>query len=1393
MGTQDGSAITRRGFLAGAATLLGGLYLPQVAGAEGTYVIPVYPEAQIMVVGRTEIGIAVVDTSQDPLLPIEGAKVKIYSHYNRYSISGTSDETGKITLDISELAEEQSPDSPAQEGSKKEEYCLNGEITITREGYRDVVIPCTRIRSVSALIAPTRPLEENKPYFRVLSFDDWDIQYTKATFLQDESNTGMHRFAAQVWIPDDKPCDLRLYWTLTDEETGESSVETIGEKTLQADSSEGGFTGATFEEAFLNTLFEEKVLPAGCIVHAELTYDGVVYDQITGLGVKQPPIAECTDGEVSLAPGTYYDDSLSIFKLPSSLPKPLGGSSFSIWKPVFDNIGFDFSPAGYLMIGLTIGSMSALNKNGSALDRDAWKEWPDETAGDQYNRVTGLMEKKLNKVGDMYSNMGKDGNSSLFSHSYSSMITATGSFQIFANLDYSWKDKIWGGSLNAVVGANVDGKWTIQMIIVTVPIFISFDACAEIDAGMRFAMQTYGKSLNELFDNMTYDADDSTVAITTTIEIGLSLGVGVAGVLSVYVRGSGYITMNVAFYQGNPDAKSPRLTVGVGLEAKVGVQLLLFKWSGPIWSEDWPSVYDSANPAKSAMSLGAKSLPNMKDIADEMEIITNDELLGVAEFEASASAVSVMSTMSTNHTADPVDLGNGCMQWEMPSIGNAARGISMFANQEDADYLGKSSTGKDPQSNIGVAGLGRGILGGVRPTADTVVFKNVFADDKVKVIRFNNADVMLRIASVNYNGEARTRLTYSIIRDDGAWSDPAVIDFDPSSAGVTRAELYDYDFDATCVGAWSNYLYVMIISGTRTQGDKTSFASATSKTYISLVRIYNSNTDKDPLKASSALTWQVSNLSSSSRTKATFSMPRITGYSDDLSFDRETNSCLIGTCLVRTSSKEADLAAGKGRAYLLSFFAEHRRDEAPVVVTNKTRVAPDQVSNIVMGPIAFADEPQSCIRANERYVNVGVTAANGNDIYSGVWAIKVDYDDQKQAFTLTHEQRVHPADNFEVMRLYPSGKDGEFYAIKAQGDAPSQSGEFQRDGRLYLASFDAQREGGFSFEPVGPSDFAPSELAVSRDGAYLFYAVNKEGASGQKPKSDGTLGDTVSSNEYRIMGMARVGGLFTKPFVLCELDHPVDHVVAMTSANAAATLIATHITNAKMSRADIHDIRIPLVVCATPLSIATVGPFAFAGEDTEFNVAVRNDGNTIITGATFDLCDGSGNVVDSVAMSFDAAALANVEEDSSEKPVYDVDELSAQRAASPLASAGKGEILAPGKTETYRVTFKIPASWKHERSVRIKIDNSTVSVLEPTATMSAMSKDGDSQATIDEELGDWYAGLFENRYDSFQLKRKKLPSTDITIVKSQRFSDSKLVAADRLERAVNSNKAVSKK
>lgn len=1372
MNERKAEGISRRAFLLGGAVMAGSLFLPKIPGTSNGFLLPFSPEeawadelngaaGHIMVVGRKQIGIAVGDmgtfnAEDQTLRPISGSTVTIRSYYNGGEVTGVTDESGRVVFDISGLAEKVSPDSAEAEDSngKKLEYCFNGSITVTREGYRDTYIPLLRFRSVSALIAPTRVFKEGEPYLRQLSFDRWDLQYSKASFIASSDNNETHAFVADVWVPAGKTVKFRLYCA-AEKEDGKTEAKEIESATFRG-AGDGGFRSVRVEGKFLCPDYSNEAIPVDSKVCVSLECDGSTATIVSGMEVNEPPFVDDTDGEISITPETHVtgEEGLSIATLPESgLPAPLAGSSFSIWKPSFERVMFDFSPLGYIMFGLKIGSLNMAN-DGGVLDADSWKHQPKQNAKQQFERICKEQQEAISAVGKMYEPDSETGKKKLFSHECSREITLKGGFQMYAQMKYDWGSDEWSGDLNAVIGAGIDASWTIQMVVVVVPVYITFELGAQVSAGLKFAMRSHGSGLAKIVNNAIYNTDESGASVALTISVGLTLGVGVAGVLCAYIRGAGYITCTV-MYQASSESGDPRFRLGVGLEATLGVQILLFSWNGTIWSQDWPGLYDSKASGRNAvaalssgggMPLDSNGIPQFTSeaLAKEMRIVTDKELGKSAEFKADSQVMTLSADGEENTFVEPIDLGDGNLMWDVPAMGGADEdGVSpLAAEDEHFVYLGNSNTGvqlphssKPLQGSVGISGVSDDAFGGIKPEVDKCIFRNVFSDPRTKIID----STMFRIATVTYGNETRTRVVYTDLGDN-SWNNPHVVEFDPVfSAGaepVRRADMYDYDFAITSLnGLFGYYLYLMVISGTRPQGDSTSFAEANSKTVVSVVRLYNSGFKDDYWRCDRAVAW--SPKVSESRI-ASFSCPCIVSYADQIHFDRETNSCVIGACLVRSAPKGSPdklLSDGAAR-YLLSFHIDHRGKDEFKVVTNHSgisKLAYGGAAKLVMGPVAFESEPQygNYDRA-DRHVHLGIVNSHGAFIEQ----IKVAFDNSsgnsKTAISLSCVAGMK--DNLDVQRLYPTGTDREFYAVRTDGSLFAESVKagvetgYRRDGRLYLLK--ANGDGSVGYTPITPVGACiPSELSVSKDGRYLFYVVNKEGKSSRGFTDAGEVGpkkDDDADSSYRVMALARVGNLFTQPFTLAVLDHPLDYIASMVSLGSTATLIGSEITDPKNSIADIHDIRIPLVAVATPLSVATEGPFAFAGEDTVFDVEVRNDGNTILTGATFSLYevatkeDGSEVVgsdpASSVVVDFQPdLVLSNEGEGETSAPVYDTQALSGEFAASPLASAADNGLLVPGQVQTYKATFRIPASWASDadasgsstgkRKVRVRLSN----------------------------------------------------------------------------------------
>lgn len=254
----------------------------------------------------------------------------------------------------------------------------------------------------------------------------------------------------------------------------------------------------------------------------------------------------------------------------------------------------------------------------------------------------------------------------------------------------------------------------------------------------------------------------------------------------------------------------------------------------------------------------------------------------------------------------------------------------------------------------------------------------------------------------------------------------------------------------------------------------------------------------------------------------------------------------------------------------------------------------------------------------------------------------------------------------------------------------------------------------FATQPVGAAGCGPASFSVSNNGRCVLYVENTDGKVGQTYDEEGNP-VAVMGKHFRIFASTLAGDLFTEPFVMCELDHPVDQITTFLTSGSMLSALATHIVSAEKSEAELHGIEVPLVACATPTgAVATSGAVVPGAAGESFMVTVRNDGNTLLTAGTIDLYrEGSSQPFSSASIGFGAnARMASIydpelAEDASANDMahvkYALETLGARFATHPLVADNGNAVLAPGCTAQFRMSFAIPESWSDEVGKRVTL------------------------------------------------------------------------------------------
>lgn len=253
----------------------------------------------------------------------------------------------------------------------------------------------------------------------------------------------------------------------------------------------------------------------------------------------------------------------------------------------------------------------------------------------------------------------------------------------------------------------------------------------------------------------------------------------------------------------------------------------------------------------------------------------------------------------------------------------------------------------------------------------------------------------------------------------------------------------------------------------------------------------------------------------------------------------------------------------------------------------------------------------------------------------------------------------------------------------------------------------------FATTPMGAAGCGPASFSMSNNGRCVLYVENTDGKVGQTYDEEGEP-VAVMGKHFRIFASTLIDDLFTEPFVLCELEHPIDQITTFLTSGGMLSALATHIVSAEQSKAELHGIEVPLVACATPLgAIANLGAVVPGAASESFTVTVRNDGNTLLTAGTVDLYrEGSNQPFSSASIGFGAnARMASIydpelAEDASANDMahvkYAVETLGV-RPTHPLVADNGNAVLAPGCTAQFRMSFAIPESWSDEVGKRVTL------------------------------------------------------------------------------------------
>ena len=643
-----------------------------------------------------------------------------------------------------------------------------------------------------------------------------------------------------------------------------------------------------------------------------------------------------------------------------------------------------------------------------------------------------------------------------------------------------------------------------------------------------------------------------------------------------------------------------------------------------------------------------------------------------------------------------------------------------------------------------VAGFGE--TGSVRPSVDAHIREGAYSDGRPRLVHVgtgnSKTDIMLRIAAkTRSNGDPRTQLVAQTREPDG-WSFDIPIYFDTKGLGVKDEDLFDYDFDVCeCDGQ----IIIMLLSGTRPQGFETDLLTACTNsitTVLSLGRLANGNLCENWSRSWRSFDGGANYGGSDGELYFAYS-PCISNARLSLK-DRGMggiSDCFIVGGFIYKRAKGDAVLADKTPAHAMGFaFRVPMYDYTGKISTPWGGNESDTLIFKIRDASSGKEVPESVTRlvaggGDAYYTNKG-TIEHANVYFGfesaegcGTYRINPDFDCVSDVFSVRNYFAI--AAIAGAKKIYPWLGGAERFLVVNSDDVVCQVAPYGRGNANPVPISPYREQTDVDGKKQIVCDIPPS-FAVTADGTMLIFTDNKQGIDGFEYDGIGQDEDPTPHYEddgrYRIMASRAVTHtvgsksvtLFTKPFPLCELGHAIDQVTSAVIDGAKIRIVASVIMSLIDSKADYYEIQVPVIACATATAMTTESGTIFPGADTNFEITLRNDGNSRLSSVTLALREGEDGGAalgdpqtidlgpDTVVFCSGAKAAAEPGEESMADPVFDSNYHNngldaAAFNAHPLVVNDGRNCLAPNCTAVVKMSVKVPKTWTGKKKLRVDV------------------------------------------------------------------------------------------
>lgn len=518
----------------------------------------------VTVISTKQICIAVYDSDKNPL---SGALVHLVNNKDsKRTKDVVTNSDGRAVFWVSDLGADEKTD-------------MKLGLRVTANGYQTHEIQTVKIRGGESVSVHLKK-DDQTPYLVMACFNGRDILNEESSFYYSKKNNLKHTFSVKLSCAGSGELEMR-YPT----DAAGTAFQSVKQTFTAADSDKKVFT---FEKEWLRILHPESK------VSFKLTTNGQEYTFDTHLKIEKPVVDEPFFDHSALFSFTSGSGGFG-FTIPGDVPF-ISGSTLSLSIPGnYPTLMILPSGMGMFSWGYDFAPESTTWKTDDTQDQErAIKEFDKQSAADKLLAAAGV-----------YRNVNTTTTPKLLGD-YGVHITPFAAMQgLYRRSDQSLELRGNGGATFAF-----EAGFTQTFTIGPVPFFAGIDFSMGASFGVGISLNMKAEIENGLLKvkEGPVIGYDSGMTISFRLELGGTIGLGLKDVLSVSLRGYGYI--NPIIHLTTPRV-SAEARIGIGLS--VTLRALFLKWSTTLWEGNLPlSSSDSIALTASGESTTSSSWRDYK-------------------------------------------------------------------------------------------------------------------------------------------------------------------------------------------------------------------------------------------------------------------------------------------------------------------------------------------------------------------------------------------------------------------------------------------------------------------------------------------------------------------------------------------------------------------------------------------------------------------------------------------------------------------------------------------------------------------------------------------------------------------------------------------------------------